>query len=324
MKAVRIEAHGGPEVMQLVDVEMPEPRPGEALVRVEACGLNYSDIMIREGLYIDRTPLPYLMGREFCGVVEALGPGATGFAVGSRVVGSVPGGALASHVRAPAMTLMPCPEGLSPAEGASFFIQGITAVHCLEDCTRLREGETVLIHAAAGGVGTLAVQIARAMGAKVLGSASTEEKRKLVAELGATPIDYTSDDWPAKVLEATGGRGADVILESVGGEVFRRSWSEALAIFGRMVVYGVAGGEIVKLDNRDILRSNRSIGGYYLGSYFPKHLDRVARAGAKLTGLIRSGAVRPVVGARYPLDRVVEAFDSLQGRRSTGKVVVEP
>ncbi len=325
MKAVRIEKHGGPEVMQIVDV--PEPKAGdrEVRVKVEAAGLNYSDVMIREGTYVDPMPLPYLMGREFCGVVDQVGSDAQGYVQpGQRVVGSVQGGAMAEYVVASPFGLVPCPDDLAPEQGAALLIQGITAVHMIDDVARVQSGETVLIHAAAGGVGTLAVQIARARGATVLGTTSKPEKCKVVEDLGGTAINYSEEDWVAKVKELTDGRGADAILESVGGEVFRKSFEQALAMFGRMVVYGVASGQLEKLHNLKILESNRTISGYYLGSYFPKHLDKVAAATQTLMGMIAAGQVKPIIGKTFPLDRVVEAFDFMQQRESHGKVVILP
>ncbi len=324
MKALLIEKHGGPEVMQIVDVPVPEPKAGEVLVRVEACGLNYSDIMIREGLYVDMMALPNFLGREFCGKIERIGPGVSGWEVGQRVVGSCMSGAMAEYLVAAAIGLVPCPEGLTPEEGAAILVAGITAIHCLDDCARLAPGETALIHAAAGGVGTIAVQVARAMGARVLGTASSAAKCRAIEALGATAVDYTKESWVKEVRAATNGRGADVILESVGGDIFRRSFNEALAIFGRMVVFGVASRELVTIDNREILASNKTLTGYYLGDYFPKHMDRLIAAIMKLMGFMREGKVKPVVGKVFPLAQAAEAFGYMQQRRNVGKVILTP
>ncbi len=324
MKAIRIEQHGGPEALQLVDIPVPEPGPGKVRVRISACGLNYSDVMIRGGTYLDAVKLPYLMGREFCGVVDQVGPGVTAWHPGQRVVGTVPGGALAEYAVIAAVALVPCPEELSPAEGAAFLIQGLTAWHCLHDCARLQPGESALIHAAAGGVGTLAVQMALAHGARVIGAASSEKKCQAIRDLGATAVNYSQGDWVAEVKRLTDGRGPDVILEAAGGETFRRSFLESLASFGRMVVFGVASGEIVPLTNVEILGSNKSLTGYYLGSYFPAHLDKVAAATMQIVNLIRRKKLRPVIGQRFPLADTAAAFACLEGRQSIGKVIVEP
>lgn len=324
MKAVQIERFGGPEVMKLIEIPVPEPGPKQVRVRVEAAGLNYSDIMIREGKYIDRMTPPLLLGREFCGVVDQCGPGAEQWSAGARVVGTVPAGAMAEYVVAPAAALLPCPEGLSPDQGASILIAGLTAMHCIDDVVRVEKGETVLIHAAAGGVGTIAVQIAVARGAKVIGTASSDSKCQRIRELGAEAINYSTGDWVARVKELTGGRGADCILESVGGDVCRRSFYEALANFGRMVIYGVAGGQLVQFPSIDILSSNSTLSGYYLGKYFPTHLDRVATAAGKLVQLMQEGKLRLVIGRRFPLTQAVEAFNHMQSRQNVGKVVINP
>lgn len=322
MRAARIEQLGGSDVVKLAEVPVPEPRKGQVRIRVEAVGLNYSDIMIREGRYIDRVPLPYVMGRELAGTIDALGEGVAGLPIGTRVVATLPGGALAEYAVAPAAGLVPCPEGFSPEQGASFLIQGITAIHCL-DLVALQPGQTVLIHAAAGGVGTLAVQIARSRGLRVLGTASSAEKLRTIEELGGTAIDYTRDDWVSRVLAATEGRGAAAILESVGGDVLVRSFREALAVFGHLVIFGCASGDVRKLSAIEILESNRTISGYYLGSFFPDHWDRVAAATAELLRLIGEGTVRPLVGRVFPLDETAAALDHLQNRQSVGKVVVK-
>lgn len=324
MKAVQIRQHGGPEVMELVEVPVPEPGRGKVRIKIEACGLNYSDVMIRRGNYLDPMPMPYFLGREFCGTIDALGEGVSGWSIGQRVAGSVPGGALAGYLLVAPQSLVPCPDGISPEMGAAFLIQGVTAWHCLHDCGRLTAGETVLIHAAAGGVGALAVQMARAAGAKVLGTASSAAKCQVVSELGATAINYSEPDWVERVRVHTGGRGADLVLESVGGETFRRSFFEALATFGRLVVFGCASGEGAGLSNIEILGSNKTVTGYYLGSYFPQHIDRIMTATAQVLGLIQAGQVKPLVGKVFPLSEATAAFEHLASRASIGKVVVKP
>ena len=325
MKAWQIEQHGGPEVMKLVEVPLPEPKAGWVRVKVEAGGLNYSDIAIRRGGYGGNMPMPLLLGREFVGTIDALGEGVDNWQPGQRVVGTVsPGGAFAEFLCLPAKVLMPCPEGLSAPVAASLQIQGITAVHIIEDLAALQEGETVLIHAAAGGVGTLAIQIAKAKGAQVIGTTSSDEKCQVVEKMGARAVNYSREDWVERVLEATGGKGADVILESVGGEICERSFREALAIFGRMVIFGSASGKAVNFSTWEILASNKTLMGYYLGSYFPAHLDRVGPAVQKLVGWITAGTVKPVIGHTFPLDKVGEAYALMEGRKNVGKVIIAP
>lgn len=324
MKALRISRYGGPEAMELVHIPIPEPKPGEIRIKVEAAGLNYSDIMIRQGTYVDPTTLPYYLGREACGLIEKIGPGVKGFEVGQRVVATAAGGAFAEFLCTGAAGLLPCPVGMSPEVGASIMIQGLTAVHCLDDLGQLKKDESVLIHAAAGGVGSLAVQIAVAMGGKVFGTASSKKKCDQVKTLGATPINYTEGDWVKKLFELNKGSGVKLILESVGGQVYLRSFHEALKPFGRMVVYGAASGELASINNREILGSNKILMGYYLGAYFPDHLARIMSASMKLVQYIGQGKVKPVIGQSFSLDQAAEAFDCMQQRRSIGKVIIRP
>lgn len=325
MKALQIEAHGGPEVMRLAEVSVPEPGPDEVRVKMEACGLNYSDIMAREGRYLRETSLPHILGHEFCGIIEKLGRSVEGWNVGQRVVATTQsGGGLAEYVVAHAANLMLCPEGLAPPQGAALLVQGLTSVMMIDNAARVEAGETVVVHAAAGGVGTLAVQIARARGARVIGTASSDVKCRLIEELGAVAINYTETDWVQEVLALTDGKGAEVILESVGGEVLARSYREALADFGRLVVYGVASGDIVNFDNYEILASNKSLVGFWLGPHLANHHERVAAAKKRLVEMVRGGEIRLIVGETFPLERVADAFEHLQGRKSMGKVVVTP
>lgn len=324
MKAARITQHGGPEVIEIADVPSPEPGAGAVRVKVEAGGINYSDLMICRGTYLDTVTLPYLLGREACGTIDALGPDTSGMQVGQRVVAFSSGGAFAEYMVVPAVGLLPCPEGLTPQQGAAILVQGITAVHCLHDLANVQPGEVVLVHAAAGGVGTLALQVAVAAGAKVFGTASSDAKCEVIRSLGATAINYSTGDWVAAFRAANNGRGANVILESVGGDVFRRSFFDALSPFGRMVVYGSASGDEATINNREILGSNKTLLGYFLGSYMPRHADKVIGGAFRLNQLIASGAVRPITGDCFPLSRIRDAFELMQSRASIGKIIVEP
>jgi NADPH2:quinone reductase len=324
MKALRIERIGGPEVMQLVEIPVPEPGPGEIRVKMEASGLNYSDIMTREGRYLRETPLPLTLGHEICGVIEKVGAGVEGWSTGQRVLAVTGQGGLAEYVLVPAANLVPDPGGLTPPEGAALLVQGLTAVQLIDDAAKVRPGETVLVHAAAGGVGTLAVQIARARGARALGTSSSEEKCRLIAELGATPINYARGDWVQEVLALTAGKGADVILECIGGAVLERSYKEALADFGRLVVYGIAGGKVVDFDNYEILASNKSLIGFWLGPHFARHMDRIIAAREKIVRMVQKGELRLIVGKIFRLEEAADAFAHMESRKSVGKVVVTP
>ncbi len=325
MKAIQIEALGGPEVMQVIDTPIPEPGSKYVRVRVEAAGLNYSDIMIREGKYLSRTQLPQIMGREFAGVIDAIGESVHGFEVGQRVYGTVGSGALAEYAICHAAGLLPLPDGLSSEMAVALIVQGVTALHCLDDHGGLKQGETVLIHAAAGGVGTLAIQMAKQLGAgKIIGTASSDTKCSTILELGAEAVNYSSANWVEEVLRLTDGRGADLILESVGGDVFWRSYRDLLAFAGRIVVVGIAGGEVNEIRTNEILRRNKTIIGYFLAEYFEKAPEKVLPAIMRVLDMVNSGTVKPVIGATFPLEQAVDAFNYMQNRQNIGKVVIKP
>lgn len=322
MKAIQMEEIGGPEVMRLVDIPVPEPGAGEVRVKVKAVGLNYSDILIREGRYMSDMPLPFVLGREFCGTIDKADPESEKWKIGQRVFGrNTEGGALAEYVvTRPILDALP--DGLTFIQGPAIRVQGRTAMLVVDHVAKVQRGETVLIHAAAGGIGLLAVQIARARGAHVIGTASTDEKCQAIAELGGTPINYSKGDWVKEVLAYTDGKGAEVILESVGGDVLVRSYREALAIFGRLVVFGVASHETIQLTNRDILASNKALLGYWVTPYFDNHRHLIAGAIWDLVELVQQGKVKLTIGKIFPLEESREAFSYMQNRKNIGKVVI--
>jgi NADPH2:quinone reductase len=241
-----------------------------------------------------------------------------------RVYGTVGQGALAEYVCADYRSLLPLPDGLSSEVAVSLVVQGLTALHCLNEHGQLKAGETVLIHAAAGGVGTLAIQMAKALGARVIGTASSEAKCALIRELGAEAINYSSGDWVAELMALTDGRGADLILESVGGEVFLRSYREALSTFGRIVVLGIANGQPVEVSTSEILKRNKPIIGYFLAVYFEKAPHLIVEGIGRLMALLQAGTIKPIIGATYPLAEAAAAFDHMQNRASVGKVIIKP
>ncbi|HLK12930.1 MAG TPA: NADPH:quinone oxidoreductase family protein [Candidatus Binatia bacterium] len=321
MKALRVERPGA---LALCDVAAPEPRAGEVLVRVEAAALNFADLLLRDGRYLDPIEPPFTAGRELAGTIVGVGPGVAGWMPGARVVAIVRQGAFAELAVAPAASLFSLPRGLSAEQGAALLVAGLTALVCLEDVARVAPGETVLVQSAAGGVGSYAVQVARALGARVAGTASSPAKLDVIRELGAElAVDYAAEDFVAAVGAWTGGRGVDVVLETIGGDVFRRGFLEALAPFGRMVVLGVARGAGAALTCRELLASNKTVAGFYLNGWMG-HPERLAAAGARLAALVEAGAVRPLVGERFPLARGAEAFERLRSRRSVGKLVLVP
>jgi NADPH2:quinone reductase len=240
MKAIRIHETGGPEVMHLEELETPTPKDGEILIKVAAAGINYADLAQRAGAYLTRTRTPMTLGVEVAGTVAALGPGVSSPAVESRIVATCQGG-YAEYAIAQANMVIPILPGIDFVHAAALPVQGITAYQLLRESAHLQPGESVLIHAAAGGVGTLAIQLAKLMGAgTVIGTASSGDKLDLIRRLGGDiAINYTEQNWVEQVKNATGDKGVDIILEMVGGQIAEQNL-QCLAPFGRMVVYGAA------------------------------------------------------------------------------------
>ncbi|HTD19526.1 MAG TPA: NADPH:quinone oxidoreductase family protein, partial [Ktedonobacteraceae bacterium] len=266
MKAVRINETGGPEVMHIEEIETPAPKNGEVLIKVAAAGINYADLAQRQGAYLTRTHTPTTLGFEFAGTIEALGPGVTSPAVGTRVVAFGDGG-YAEYALAQATTTIPIPNMLDFTHAAAFPVQGITAYQLLRESAHIQAGESVLVHAAAGGVGTLAIQLAKLLGAgTVIGTASNAQKLELIRRLGAdAAINYTEENWPEQVKQATGGKGPDIILEMVGGSIAEQSL-QCLAPFGRMVIYGAASNQIAQFTGIQLMYKNQAVIGYWLTS----------------------------------------------------------
>lgn len=335
MKAVRAHSFGHPDVLVLEEVPIPQPGPGQILIRVESAGVNFSDVKRRRNdLYPFPTSLPYTPGGEVAGVVEALGDSTDGPSVGTPVfalVGDDGSTGYAQFAVANAPQVIPIPPGLSPDIASGLVIAGSTALLILKEAARLQNGETVLVQGAAGGVGSYAVQLAKLGGAgTVIGAASTSEKREKVLELGADyAIDYTQEDWPGRVRELTDGRGVDVLLEMAGGGTFGQSLS-CLAPFGRVVVYGSSSGESLRLDPEATQAlfydpaPNQSLIAFNLGLWFGMRPEISVSAMQKLIGHVVSGQVKVPVGHVLPLDQAAEAHRMLEKRHTTGKIVLKP
>ncbi len=324
MKAIRVEEFGDPSVLKFTEVERPEPGEGEVLIEVRSAGVNYADTMRRQNQYVVSQDLPFIPGSEGAGVVAALGAGAEGVSEGDRVVTLLGTDGYAEYAVAPARNLIPIPDGMGFDEAAAIPLQGMTAYHVIKTSGQLQEGESLLVHAAAGGVGYLAVQMAKLLGAgKVIATASTQEKLDLARELGADVlINYTEDDWPQKVKEATDGKGADVIMEMVGGD-FPEKNLRCLNAFGRMVVFGAASGDRGSLVPAALMKKNHVVAGFYL----PQIMRRPELFGPslrELLGWIASGQVKLNIGGRYALSEARKAHEDLQGRKTTGKLVLNP
>lgn len=324
MQAIRVEGFGEPEVLQYTEVERPSPGPGEALIEVRSIGVNYADTMRRRNKYLVPQELPFVPGSEVAGVVSEVGENVEGVSPGDRVMTLLGTGGYAPYAVTAAKNLMPLPDALGFEEAAAVPLQGLTAYHILRTSGRLAEGESVLVHAAAGGVGTLAVQVAKLLGAgKVIATASTDEKLELARDLGADHlIDYADESWPERVREATDGEGADVILEMVGGDFPQKNLS-CLAPFGRMVVFGSASGDRGKIVPASLMNGNQTVVGFWLVPFLGRP-DLLGSSLQEILGWVASGELRLIIGARYPLERAAEAHADLEGRLTTGKIVLAP
>jgi NADPH:quinone reductase len=324
MRAVLVDRLVEPRELRVSETSEPELFPGGLAVDVKAAGCNFFDILMVQGRYQVKPPLPFIPGAEVAGIVSAVGAEVDGFRVGDRILATVPYGAFAEQVVTPARAAWRMPDGMTFEEGAALPIVYPTSFAALVLRAAIRPGETLLVHAAAGGVGLAAVQIGKALGARVLATAGGPEKLAIAKEAGADEcIDYRADDWPERVKAATQGRGADVIYDSVGGDVLDQSL-KCIAWNGRLLVIGFAGGRIPEIKANRILLKNIAVVGLHWGAYLSHEPARVPEVFAALFDLYARGAIRPVIGARYPLDRVAEALEALGSRRTHGKVVLVP
>jgi NADPH2:quinone reductase len=322
MKAIRIDGFGGPEALRLAEVSDPSPGPGEIVVRLAAAGLNFIDVYHRTGLYPN--PLPLVPGMEGAGTVEAAGPGVTLFRAGDRVGWSTVLGSYAERVRVPADRAVAVPAGMEAETAAAVLLQGMTAHYLCHDTYSLGPGRTCLVHAAAGGVGLLLVQMAKRLGARVIGTVGTEEKAALAREAGADEVVlYSKEDFLDAVRRLTGGRGVDVVYDSVGRATADRSL-DCLAPRGMMVFYGNASGPVPPVD--PLLLSRK--GSLFLTRptlmhYVADRASLEARAGAVL-GDVAASRLKVRIDRRFPLAEAAEAHRALEGRRTTGKVLLVP
>ncbi|HKJ58407.1 MAG TPA: NADPH:quinone oxidoreductase family protein [Halobacteriales archaeon] len=321
MRAIEVPEHGSADSMRLVDHDVPEPGPGQVRIRAEAIGVNFADIMQRRGTYPGGPEPPYVPGFEAAGVVDAVGEGVD-FAEGDRVVGYPDGGAYREYALCPEGALFDVPAEIDAAEAAGFPVQFLTAHNCLFEWGGLEAGERVLIHAAAGGVGSAAVQLASRAGAEVFGTASSDAKLEYVAALGCEyPINYVESDFAEEITRVTDGGGVDLVLDGVGGETHDRSY-DALNHYGRVVAYGAASGTVPRPDVWELLFHNYSVVGFHLGQSMQHDPDRVLGAVPELTALLAEGDVEINVGASFPLEAAADAHRLIEDRENVGKVVL--
>ncbi len=322
MKAIRIEGFGGPDALRLADVPVPSAGPGQIVVRVEAAGVNFIDVYHRTGLYPN--PLPLVPGMEGAGVVAALGPGVSLFREGDRVAWANVLGSYAEHVLLAADRAVAVPLGLRADTAAAAMLQGMTAQYLCTSTYPLKKGDTCLVHAAAGGVGLLLVQMAKRRGARVIGTVGTEAKAVLAREAGADEIIlYAQEDFLGEVKRLTGGRGVDVVYDSVGKTTAEKSL-DCLVARGMMVFYGNASGPVPPIDPLVLSRK----GSLFLTRpslvhYIADRASLEARA-ADVLGDAAAGRLKVRIDRIYPLAEAAEAHRALEGRQTTGKVLLVP
>jgi NADPH:quinone reductase len=314
VRAVQIDEFGGPEVLKVVDVPAPEPSDGEVLIEVSRAGMNFADTHQRENSYLARYETPLILGGEVAGTTPD----------GRRVVALVPSGGYAEQAVAHEAAVFPIPDELDDGAALALLIQGVTAWHLFRTSAKLASGESVVVVSGAGGVGSLAVQLAKPFGAgRVIATASTEEKRALAVSLGAdAAVDPAEEDLKGAVLQANGGEQVDVVLEMSGGRVFSECF-DALAPFGRIVAYGIASREQNTVETGRLMRKSRSVVGFWLMHC----LGRREMMEEPLTDLFdraARGELRPQMGETYALSDVRRAHEDLQGRRTSGKLLLDP
>jgi NADPH2:quinone reductase len=324
MQAMVMKALGEPRDLELLTLPDPEPALGEIAIEVRAVGCNFFDILLCQGSYQVKPPLPFSPGAEVAGVVRAVGPGAAGFAVGERVFAMLGFGGYATVITVPAAAAAHLPEAMAFEHAAAFGIVYQTAYFGLIHRAALQRGETLLVHAAAGGVGLAAVQIGRALGARVLATAGSATKCAVAKEHGALEaFDYGTPQWVDAVRDATGGRGADVIFDPVGGDVFDLS-TKCIAFCGRLLVIGFASGRIPTVQANRILLKNIAVVGLHWGAYRGHDPALVQDTQRALFAMYERGQLRPVVSSAHPLRDAALALDEIASRRNVGKVVLVP
>lgn len=323
MRAWRVSELGEPRhAMNLDDVPDPHPDAGQLLVRVLGAAANFPDVLMCRGLYQVKPPLPFTPGVELCGEVAALGPGSTGFAVGDRVIGSsvLPSGGFAELALMDTATTFPAPRALDDAQAAAFYIGYQTGWFGLHRRAHLQPGETLLVHAAAGGVGSAAVQLGKVAGARVIGVVGGPEKVDVARALGAdVVVDRHSEDFVEVVKDVTGGRGADVVYDPVGGDTYQRS-TKCIAFEGRILVVGFAGGQIQSAALNHALVKNYSIVGLHWGLYTTKDPALVRACHDELSKLAADGVLKPLVSERLSLDAVADGLQRLADGTTVGRV----
>ena len=322
MKAIRVQHTGGPEVMELADLPIPQPKPSEALVKVSAAGVNSIDVQFRDGRL--RTPIPFIPGQEGAGVVTAVGPQTKTVKIGDRVAWSGTLGSYAEYVAAPEEHLVPVPMSVTDEQAAALMMHGLTAHYLVNDAHKLKAGETALIHAAAGGVGLLLVEFAHAIGARVIGTVSSDDKADLAREAGADEvIVFTRQDFETEVKKLTGGKGVDVVYDGVGKATFEKNLN-VMRLRGMLVLYGMSSGPVPPVDPAKLSEK----GSLYMArttlAHFTATREELIARTSSLFSLIAEGKLKVRIAKKYPLAEAVQAHRDLESRTTAGKVLLIP
>ncbi len=322
MKAIRVHGTGGPQVMRLEEVPVPQPGPGQILVRVEAAGVNFVDVYHRMGLY--KVQLPFTPGREVAGVVEKTGEGVTSIRPGDRVASEIAVGGYAEYALIAAERAVPLPDGVDARLAAAAILQGITAHYLAFGTYPLRPRDTCLVHAAAGGVGLLLCQIASRIGARVIGTAGSPEKARLAREAGATDVIlYRETDFVQEVKRLTGGKGVQVVYDSVGRTTFLKGL-DCLVPRGMMVLYGQSSGAVEPFDPQLLNQKGSLFLTRPTIAHYAATREELLQRTDELFGWVKDGSLRVRIGREFPLASAKQAHEELEGRRTTGKVILAP
>lgn len=322
MKAIQVKRVGGPEALELVDLPIPQPKPDEAVVKITASGVNYIDVYYREGRYKAQTP--FIVGQEAAGTVSAVGGQVTSLKVGDRVAQTMQIGSYAEYQAVPADKLVKIPEGVDDRSAAAAMLQGMTAHYLVYDTFPLKKGDTALVHAAAGGVGLLLVQMAHNLGARVIGTVSTDEKADLARKAGADDVIlYTRQDFEVETKRIMDGRGVDVIYDSVGKTTFEKGLN-LLRPRGYMVLFGGSSGAVAPLDPIQLTqKGSLFLTRPSLGAYIANRAELEVRSAA-VFNMIKSGKLKLRIQHTFPLAHAAQAHRDLEGRKTTGKLLLLP
>lgn len=322
MKAIRVQHTGGPEVLELVDVPAPQAKASEAIVRINVAGVNSIDGQFRDGRL--RTPLPFIPGHEGAGVVQDVGPQVKALKAGDRVAWSGTLGSYAEYLAAPEEHLVPVPEAIGDEQATAAMVHGLTAHYLVNDAHKLKAGETALVHAAAGGVGLLVVQLAHAVGARVIGTASNEEKARLAREAGADEvIVFTRQDFETEVKRLTEGKGVDVVYDGVGKATFEKNLN-VMRLRGMLVLYGMSSGAVPPVDPAKLSEKGSLFMARTTLAHFTATREELLARTSALFAMIADGRLHMRIAKKYPLAEAAQAHRDMEARKLTGKLLLVP